>query len=640
MEYTVNVTASATYTISARVASLSAGGTLHVEVDGQNVTGAMSFAATGGWQSWTTVTRTGVPLTAGPHVLRVALDSGSFNLNWLGLSSGACGSLPSVPTGLNSPSQTASSVTLAWNASSPGANCTAQYRVFRDGTQAAQVPTTGATIGGLAASTTYSFAVGAVNEFGSSAQSGTIPVTTAGGVVDLGPNVIVFDPSMSTASIQAQIDNVYAIERPNHFGTPRHALLFRPGTYNVNVPVGFFTQVLGLGRSPDDVSIATVRSDAFLNNNNATQNFWRGIENFATGAAGGTIQWAVSQAVPFRRIHARGNLVLHQNGGWGSGGWISDSRIDGNVGSGPQQQWISRNAQWGSWTGTNWNMVFVGVVNAPAGSWPSPAYTKIAQTPVVREKPYLYLDGGQYAVFVPSLRTNSTGISWASGPTPGTSIPISQFHVAKSATDTAATINAALAAGKHLLLTPGVYNLTDTIRVTRPNTVVLGLGFATLRAANGLAAMTVADVDGVVLAGVLFDAPPTSSPVLLEVGPAGSSASHAANPTSLHDVFFRVGGAGVGQGQRQLAHQQPPRDRRPPVALARGPRQRRGLDLEHGGQRADRERQQRHRLRPVRRALPAVPDDLERQRRAASTSTSPSCPTTRRTRTAGAARPA
>jgi hypothetical protein len=552
LEYTVNVTASATYTVSARVASLSTGGTLHVEVDGQNVTGAMSFAATGGWQTWTTVTRTGVPLTAGPHVLRLALDSGSFNVNWLSFSSGACGSLPSVPTGLNSPSQTASSVTLAWNASNPGANCTAQYRVFRDGTQAAQVPGTGATIGGLAASTTYSFAVGAVNEFGSSAQSGALPVTTASGVVDLGPNVIVFDPSMSTASIQAQIDNVYAIERPNHFGTPRHALLFRPGTYNVNVPVGFFTQVLGLGRSPDDVSIATVRSDAFLGNNNATQNFWRGIENFATGTAGSTIQWAVSQAVPFRRIHARGNVVLHQNGGWGSGGWISDSRIDGNVGSGPQQQWISRNAQWGSWTGSNWNMVFVGVVNAPAGSWPSPAYTKVAQTPVVREKPYLYLDGGQYAVFVPSLRTNSQGISWAAGPTPGTSIPIGQFHVAKSATDTAATLNAALAQGKHLLLTPGVYNLNDTLRVTRPNTVVLGLGFATLRAANGLAAMTVADVDGVVLAGLFFDAGATNSPVLLEVGPSGSSASHAANPTSLHDVFFRIGGAGVGKASVSL----------------------------------------------------------------------------------------
>ena len=97
-----------------------------------------------------------------------------------------------------------------------------------------------------------------------------------------------------------------------------------------------------------------------------------------------------------------------------------------------------------------------------------------------------------------------------------------------------------------------IYDLNDTLRVTRANTIVLGLGFATLRAATGLAAMTVADVDGVTLAGLLFDAGSTSSPVLLEVGPTGSSASHAANPTSLHDVFFRIGGAGVGKAAVSL----------------------------------------------------------------------------------------
>ncbi len=59
--------------------------------------------------------------------------------------------------------------------------------------------------------------------------------------------------------------------------------------------------------------------------------------------------------------------------------------------------------------------------------------------------------------------------------------------------------------------------------------------------------MTVADVDGVKVAGIMFDAGTTNSPVLMEVGPAGSSADHAANPTSLHDVFFRIGGPGVGK---------------------------------------------------------------------------------------------
>jgi hypothetical protein len=247
-------------------------------------------------------------------------------------------------------------------------------------------------------------------------------------------------------------------------------------------------------------------------------------------------------------MHVRGDIVLHQDSGWASGGWMSDDLIDGNVGAGPQQQWISRNTEWGSWTGANWNMVFVGVVNPPAGEWPNPTYTKIAKVPIVREKPFLEVDSsGKFVVRVPALRANSSGITWRAGSTPGKSIPLSEFYVARPDLDTAATINAQLARGKNLLFTPGIYELADTIRVRRANTVVLGLGFATLRANNGVTAMTVADVDGVILAGLLFDAGEANSPVLLEVGPKASSASHVNNPTSLHDIFFRVGGAAVGR---------------------------------------------------------------------------------------------
>jgi hypothetical protein len=366
---------------------------------------------------------------------------------------------------------------------------------------------------------------------------------------DFGPSVHIYDPQMPIAAIQDDITSVYNAQQPNHFGPRRDALFFKPGSYNgLSIPVGFYTQVLGLGPSPDSVQVTgDLRSNAFLAGDNATQNFWRGAEGFSIQPSSGTIQWAVSQAVPFRRMHVRGGMKLNQNNGWSSGGWLSDVLVDGNVNSATQQQWISRNTQWGSWTGASWNMVFVGVVNAPAGDWPSPAYTKIDQVPVVREKPFLQIDaGGNYSVRVPSLRTDSAGISWSGGSTPGTTIPIGQFFLARPS-DGAAVINAQLAAGKHLILTPGVYALDDTLRVTRPNTVVLGLGFATLRPDTGRAAMTVADVDGVILAGLFFDAGATLSPVLLEVGPAGSTARHAANPISLHDVFFRVGGAGAAR---------------------------------------------------------------------------------------------
>ena len=378
----------------------------------------------------------------------------------------------------------------------------------------------------------------------------TAPAMAAGGKPpDFGPNVLIFNPSMPAAAIQEQIDKVYATQRNNQFGPARNALLFSPGDYAVDVPVGYYTQVLGLGASPDNVRIAgNVHSDATLPNNNATCTFWKAAEGFSVTPAGGVMQWAVSQAVPFRRMHVRGNLVLHQKGGWASGGWMSDDLVDGNVASGSQQQWISRNTEWGSWTGANWNMVFVGVVNPPVGEWPAPPYTKIARTPIVREKPFLEVDAsGDYSVRIPALRSDSMGITWRGGSTPGKSIPIGRFYIARPDVDTAATINARLAEGKHLLFTPGIYRLAETIHVTRPNTVVMGLGFATLLPTNGAAAMTTADVDGLIIAGLLFDAGAGNSPVLLEVGPNGSKTRHAGNPVTLHDVFFRVGGAAAGR---------------------------------------------------------------------------------------------
>src|SRR6204780_1753690 len=198
-------------------------------------------------------------------------------------------------------------------------------------------------------------------------------------------------------------------------------------------------------------------------------------------------------------------------------------------------------------------MVFFGVVHPPEGMWPSPPYTNVAQTPVVREKPFLQVNAaGEFSVRVPELYRDSVGITWRSGATAGKTIPIERFYIARAAVDTADTINAQLALGKNLILTPGIYDLTAPIRVTRRRTVVLGLGFATLRPVKGTAAMTTADADGIEIAGLLFDAGPSQSPVLLEVGPEGSRARHAKGPITLHDIFFRVGGAGVGRDKVNL----------------------------------------------------------------------------------------
>ena len=372
---------------------------------------------------------------------------------------------------------------------------------------------------------------------------------TAATKPDFGPNVLIFNPSMPAATIQQQIDKVYAAQQHSEFGSQRNAFFFLPGNYSVDTPIGFYTEIIGLGATPDAVHITgNVHADASLPHDNATCTFWRAMEGFSVTPTGGTLQWAVSQAAPFRRMHILGNMVLNQNRGWASGGWISDSLIDGNVGSGTQQQWISRNSEWGSWTGSNWNMVFVGIPNPPTGDWPTPPYTKVAKTPIVREKPFLEVDArGNYSVRVPSLVTNSAGVTWHGGSTHGKSISLDRFYIAHPGTDTAATLNAQLTAGKNLLITPGIYGLTEPIHVTRPDTVVMGLGFATLRPINGTAAIATADADGIILAGLLIDAGPLRSPILLQVGPEGSHADHAKNPISLHDVFFRVGGAGPGR---------------------------------------------------------------------------------------------
>ena len=113
-------------------------------------------------------------------------------------------------------------------------------------------------------------------------------------------------------------------------------------------------------------------------------------------------------------------------------------------------------------------------------------------------------------------------------------------------------INNALARGKSLIFTPGVYQVDRPIKVKREDTVVLGLGFPTLVPGNGDAAMTVADVEGVKLTGLLFDAGPRKSPVLLQVGTRNAHKSNATDPTLLSDVFFRIGGATPGAATTSL----------------------------------------------------------------------------------------
>jgi len=398
---------------------------------------------------------------------------------------------------------------------------------------------------------------------------------------DLGSNVLVLSPSMPQATIQSKLDAIATQQVPNQFGTQRYAILFEPGTYGsaadpLIFQVGYYTQVAGLGAQPGDVVINGAidvfnQCPAGGGPCDGLDNFWRSLSNLtlnvtlpstpptytpATGEDAGcnnsAEMWAVSQAAPMRRVIINGLVTLQDycNEGFVSGGFLADDEFNtSTVINGGQQQFFARNSNLDGWTNGVWNQVFMGDNGAPATSFGAGTnqYTTLASAPVSQEEPFLYTDSqGAYHVFVPALRHNSVGPDYANGSAPGSSIPIGRFFIANPGTPVT-TINAALARGQNLILTPGVYDLGQAIDVTHPNTVVMGLGFATLIPQNGNVAMETANVPGIKLSGMIFDAGPVNSPALLEVGTSASGPRPADDPVVLQDIFARVGGAEPGQ---------------------------------------------------------------------------------------------
>lgn len=403
-------------------------------------------------------------------------------------------------------------------------------------------------------------------------------------VAAFGPNVCVFSPAMSQAAIQNDLNAIATQQVPvaSQFSSQRYAVLFRPGTYGsadnpLVFQVGYYTQVAGLGSMPQD-TVINGAIDVFNNlctagtsDCNSDDNFWRSLSNvtlnvdlptstpayappvqdaFGAGCANTAEFWSASQAAPIRRTIINGSVVFQDycaNNNFASGGFIADSKVSKTLEFNGNQQYMVRNSTIGGAAGCPnglWNMVYSGVQGAP-----SPVFTGQCQqntvvptSPVTEEAPFLYTDsGGNFRVFVPAVQHDSSGTSWASGSEAGTSVPLSGFFVASPSTSVAA-IDGAVLLGKNLLLTPGVYNLSQSIAISRPGTVVIGLGLATLVPQRGNAAMVVTPNSGVKLSGLIIDAGPVNSPVLLSVGLPGAGGS-GANPDLISDVFFRIGGA-------------------------------------------------------------------------------------------------
>jgi hypothetical protein len=402
-------------------------------------------------------------------------------------------------------------------------------------------------------------------------------------VAAFGPNVCVFSPAMSQAAIQSDLNAIAAQQVPvaSQFSSQRYAVLFRPGTYGSSdsplvFQVGYYTEVAGLGSMPQD-TVINGAIDVFNNlctagtqDCNSDDNFWRSLSNltlnvdlpasppayvppvldpFGTGCTNSAEMWSASQAAPIRRAIINGSVVFQDycaNNNFASGGFIADSKVSGSLNFFGNQQYMVRNSAIGGAAGCPqglWNMVYSGVQGAPAPVFTGQCEqnTVLSASPVTEEEPFLYTDStGSYDVFVPAVQHGTSGTSWASGQEAGTSLPLSRFFVASPATPIAA-INGALLLGKDLILTPGVYNLSQPITVSRPGTVVLGLGLATLVPQHGSAAVVVTPSRGVKLSGLIVDAGPVNSPVLVSVGLPGASGS--GDPDVVQDVYFRIGGA-------------------------------------------------------------------------------------------------
>jgi hypothetical protein len=401
----------------------------------------------------------------------------------------------------------------------------------------------------------------------------------------LGANVVVLSPSMPQTAIQSALDSISTQQVPNQFGSQRYAVFFQPGTYGSKddplvFQVGYYTQVAGLGATPNQVVINGA-VDVFNQCDGSgacdgLNNFWRSLSNLTlnvdlppsppvyapangedAGCKNSNDLFAVSQASPVRSVVVNGALILQDycNRGFVSGGFFANDELNGFIGNFGQQQYFTRNSTIGSWSNAVWNQVFLADDGAPATSFGAGVgqYTTVASARVSEEPPFLTVDStGAYSVFVPAVQRDSVGPNYAHGSETGTSIPISRFFIA-SPTTPVQSINTALALGQNLILTPGVYELKQPIEVVNPHAVVLGLGFATLIPTNGNAALETAGVPGVKVSGLIVDAGTLNSPVLVRLGSPNAGGTHDRNdPTLLSDVFFRIGGAQPGRATTSL----------------------------------------------------------------------------------------
>ena len=104
------------------------------------------------------------------------------------------------------------------------------------------------------------------------------------------PTVRVFSPG-DDALTNSTLSTLYQKTRGDLYASHRTALFFKPGSYNIDVPVGYYTTVHGLGALPSDVSFSGARGVHQSEPGRNLIQFWRSVENVENRPRSGVTEW-------------------------------------------------------------------------------------------------------------------------------------------------------------------------------------------------------------------------------------------------------------------------------------------------------------------------------------------------------------
>lgn len=356
------------------------------------------------------------------------------------------------------------------------------------------------------------------------------------------------DKTDSGEDSQTKLNDLFESQKNNDFGQERIGILLMPGSYDLTIQLGFYTTLAGLGFQPGDVIVNGTIQVPNNPSSGALDNFYRGFSNLTLNVSSSKNFFAISQATFVRDCIINGNFAVAESPGFSSGGFISDTTITGELDFQTQQQFFIRNCEMGSIKSgnNNWNLVFVGsTASNLVSSNCSLNLFSVQSIPTIsdvhiRRIPRVVFTDNLYQVLVPPTEFINNGQL----PKIETDlVPVEDVLVLSPETFSVSEANLHLDAGHSLLFSPGVYTLTEPLLVTKSNTVILGLGFATLQPVNGTAAIVVTDQSsGTSISSLLLDAGNIISSTLLNFGEIPRAGGNIANPSFLQDVFGRVGG--------------------------------------------------------------------------------------------------